>query len=153
MLTLKHSSNNTTNSASQTLSTPSITSTFSAPTPTYTPLSDCPDSNNTTYTSPYTGGALGTGFTFTKFCNAANPLSHKGATRLAQAFVYTFSDCVDVCAGLNYDAGSSASTNCSVAVYMPADKRPYNCAVGHITDTTTDSLGSSKGTNIALLST
>ncbi|KAI7574150.1 hypothetical protein KC343_g23247, partial [Hortaea werneckii] len=114
---------------SSTLAASTAASTYSAPTPTYTALSDCPQSNNTLYTSSYAGSGA-TGVEFTKYCDYANPLSHQGATTQAQVFVYAFNDCIDLCAGLNSNDGT-ASTNCSVAVYMPNDNRPYNCAVGH----------------------
>ena len=155
--------------------TTTTSATFSAPTPTYAPLSDCPASNATTYTSAYAKGDSGRGFTFTKYCDYANPLSRRNAgggsgsaTRLAQAFVYSFSDCIDLCAGLNYNAGSSSSSssstsdppgvNCSVAVYMLNEGRPYNCAVGHTTadlatdpDTALAALGDEPGTDVAFL--
>ncbi|KAI6870122.1 hypothetical protein KC319_g6377 [Hortaea werneckii] len=136
---------------SSTLAASTAASTYSAPTPTYTALSDCPQSNNTLYTSSYAGSGA-TGVEFTKYCDYANPLSHQGATTQAQVFVYAFNDCIDLCAGLNSNDGT-ASTNCSVAVYMPNDNRPYNCAVGHhAADTSIRSLGADKGTNVAFVS-
>ncbi|KAI6823695.1 hypothetical protein KC332_g8642 [Hortaea werneckii] len=136
---------------SSTLAASTAASTYSAPTPTYTALSDCPQSNNTLYTSSYAGSGA-TGVEFTKYCDYANPLSHKGATTQAQVFVYAFNDCIDLCAGLNSNDGT-VSTNCSVAVYMPNDNRPYNCAVGHhAADTSIRSLGAEKGTNVAFVS-
>ncbi|OTA22104.1 hypothetical protein BTJ68_14607 [Hortaea werneckii EXF-2000] len=142
---------NETSSASASKTATTTASTFSAPTPTYTALSDCPQSNNTLYTSSYAGSGA-SGVDFTKYCNYANPLSQKGATTQAQVFVYAFNDCIDLCAGLNSNDGT-ASTNCSVAVYMPNDNRPYNCAVGHhAADTSIRSLGADKGTNVAFVS-
>ncbi|KAI7535374.1 hypothetical protein KC331_g12060 [Hortaea werneckii] len=144
--------NNDTSSASRTLAAATAASTYSAPTPTYTALSDCPQSNNTLYTSPYAGSGA-TGVEFTKYCDLTNPLSRKGATTHAQVFVYAFNDCIDLCAGLNANSGTTASANCSVAVYMPNDSRPYNCAVGHhAKDTSIRSLGADKGTNVAFVS-
>ncbi|KAI7477955.1 hypothetical protein KC357_g4427 [Hortaea werneckii] len=142
---------NETSSASASKTATTTASTFSAPTPTYTALSDCPQSNNTLYSSSYAGSGA-SGVDFTKYCNYANPLSQKGATTQAQVFVYAFNDCIDLCAGLNSNDGT-ASTNCSVAVYMPNDNRPYNCAVGHhAADTSIRSLGADKGTNVAFVS-
>ncbi|KAI7633851.1 hypothetical protein KC319_g15857 [Hortaea werneckii] len=136
---------------SSTLAASTAASTYSAPTPTYTALSDCPQSNNTLYTSSYAGSGA-TGVDFTKYCDYTNPLAQKGATTQAQVFVYAFNDCIDLCAGLNSNDGT-ASTNCSVAVYMPNDNRPYNCAVGHhAADTSIRSLGADKGTNVAFVS-
>ncbi|KAI7478387.1 hypothetical protein KC351_g8256 [Hortaea werneckii] len=141
----------TNETTSSTLAASTAASTYSAPTPTYTALSDCPQSNNTLYTSSYAGSGA-TGVDFTKYCDYANPLSHQGATTQAQVFVYAFNDCIDLCAGLNSNDGT-ASTNCSVAVYMPNDNRPYNCAVGHhAVDTSIRSLGADKGTNVAFVS-
>jgi len=133
--------------------TPTSTSTFSAATPTYTPLSDCPASNNTSYTSTYASGASGTvpstaGLTFTKYCDRAGPAS---ADHIAAAFVYSFSDCVEVCAGLNF---RSAGRNCTVAVYQADGKRPGNCWVGGTQaqqPVDLASLGAATGTDVALL--
>lgn len=146
-------STNTT-AATGTPSSATATSTFVAATPTYTPLSDCPDSNNTTYTSSYnqtsssTSQASNAGLHFTKYCDLQNPLSSTGSARIAEAFVYSFSDCVEVCAGYNYWNDNS---NCTVAVYEPAGSRPGNCWVGNAGDVDVASLNTTTGTDVAVL--
>ncbi|EMC94766.1 hypothetical protein BAUCODRAFT_559168 [Baudoinia panamericana UAMH 10762] len=141
-------------SPSATTSAASTTSTFAAPTPTYTPISDCPASNNTGYTSTYAQGSAGSvpagaALTFTKYCDLTNPLTQSGATRIAQAFVYSFSDCVEVCAGYNFN---NAGGNCTIAVYRATGSRPSNCWVGSTASSVSaSSLGSDEGTDVALL--
>lgn len=124
--------------------------------PTYTPLSDCPASNNTLYTSSYAlggSGAVPSGATlnFTKYCDRASPLTSTStsASQLAEAFVYSFSDCVEICAGFNfYNVGN----NCTFAVYQPKGSRPGNCWVGHATGVVVGSLDQHTGIDVALLS-
>lgn len=143
-LTSHHSSTSSITTASST------TSTFSAPTPTYTPLSDCPNSNDTGYTSSYarSSSSTNTGLDFTKYCDLAGPLSRSSASRISEAFVYSFSDCIEICAGYNfYNAGS----NCTAAVYQPSAARPGNCWVGHVDGVSASSLSTLKGTDVALL--
>ncbi|KAF2172095.1 hypothetical protein M409DRAFT_17337 [Zasmidium cellare ATCC 36951] len=143
------------NPSASTSSGPSPTSTFSAATPTYTPLSDCPDSNNTAYTSSFSKGSSGdtrknAGLHFTKYCDLSNPLSTDGAQRIAEAFVYSFSDCVEVCAGYNFWNDGS---NCTVAVYQSGGGRPGNCWVGNAGDIQASSLNETQGTDVAILTT
>lgn len=133
---------------------PSSTSTFAAATPTYTPLSDCPDSNGTAYQSDFAQGSSGdvpkdAGLSFTKYCDLSSPLTTQtGAQRIAEAFVYSFSDCIEVCAGYNF---WNANSNCTVAVYLPEGSRPGNCWVGHAAGVSAHSLDRQKGTDIAML--
>lgn len=153
-------STNGTNSQStypsaSTTSGPSSTSTFSAATPTYTPLSDCPDSNNTDYTSSFaqessSNNHKSSGLQFTKYCDLSNPLSEDGAQRIAEAFVYSFSDCIEVCAGYNF---WNSGSNCTVAVYQSGGGRPGNCWVGHAGDVKASSLNETQGTDVAILTT
>lgn len=88
------------------------------------------------------------GLNFTKYCDVDSPLSNTGAKTLSEAFVYSFSDCVEVCASLNFYAGDG---NCSVAVYQPNADRPGNCWVGSA-NTTFSQLGAKTGIDVALLS-
>ena len=147
-------SNVTSSASSSSSAVPSATSTYAAPVPTYTPLSDCPASNATSYSSSYAKGSSGTvpagaGLNFTKYCDVAGPLSQPGASRIAEAFVYSFSDCIEVCAGINF---WSAGSNCSVAVYQPDGTRPGNCWVGSTQKAIVlSSLSEDKGTDVALL--
>lgn len=140
------------NATSTASASPTVASAFIAPTPTYSPLSDCPQSNNTFYTSSLSSGAFGTvrpaaGLNFTKYCDVDSPLSNPGAKTLSEAFVYSLSDCVEVCASLNFYAGNA---NCSVAVYQANDDRPGNCWVG-LANATLSQLGAKTGTDVALL--
>ena len=132
---------------------PSTTSTFSAAVPTYTPLNDCPASDNTGYTSSFAQGSSGdvpdhAGLQFTKHCDLSNPLSANGSKRIAEAFVYSFSDCVEVCAGYNFWNDGS---NCTVAVYQPSGGRPGNCWVGNAGHVQATELKVTQGTEVAIL--
>ncbi|EME87511.1 uncharacterized protein MYCFIDRAFT_191928 [Pseudocercospora fijiensis CIRAD86] len=137
----------------QTTSKGTATSTYSAPTPTYTPLNECPDSNNTEYTSQYASGSSGSvpehaRLKFTKYCNLSNPLSDDGAQRIAEAYVYSFSDCVEVCAGYNF---WNDGANCTVAIYQPGGERPGNCWVGNAGSVQASDLNTTQGTDVAIL--
>lgn len=137
--------------ATATKASATATSTFAAATPTYTPLSDCPASNDTGYTSTYdkaTDVQSGAGLKFTKYCDLASPISD--SERIAEAFVYSFSDCVELCASFNY---WSNSTNCTVAVYIPDGTRPGNCWAGEVDNVQVSSLNTTAGTDVALLDT
>jgi hypothetical protein len=112
------------------------TSIFSAPVPTYTPLSDCPASNNTRYISALSTDTkqVPSGLDFTRYCGKASPLnSVSGAANITSAFVYSFADCIEVCASYNFlnkNSNSTNGTDCTVAVYQPTASRPINCWVG-----------------------
>lgn len=135
-------------------SSTAVTSTFSAPTPTYTPLSDCPASNNTRYISSFAAGTSGsvtsgTGLNFTKYCDLESPLTTTNARTISEAFVYSFSDCIEVCAGYNFWA---AGSNCTVAVYQPTGTRPGNCWVGSVSvEHGIGGLSVKEGMDVALL--
>ncbi|KAK6435475.1 hypothetical protein LTR95_008335 [Oleoguttula sp. CCFEE 5521] len=143
------------NATSTTAASPtSATPTFTAAIPTYTPLSDCPDSNNTTYTSAHYNTVASTPnstpplyLTFTKHCALASPLSASGSTTLSDAFVYSFSDCVELCASFNV---VSQKADCSVAVYRPGGNRPGNCWVGKASFDI-GSLAADEGTDVAVV--
>lgn len=143
----------TSNATSTASASPTAASAFIAPTPTYSPLSDCPQSNNTLYSSSLASNdsnnaQTSPGLNFTKYCDVDSPLSNSGAKTLSEAFVYSFSDCVEVCASLNFYAGDK---NCSVAVYQVDGNRPGNCWVG-TAETTFAQLEAKTGTDVALLS-
>lgn len=112
-----------------------VTNTAAAPTPSFTPLDDCAAANNTLFISDYSSGSSGTvkpatmGLQFVKACDAANPLAAvKGGSRtISEAYVYSFSDCIEVCAGFNF--WNNVAT-CNVAVYQRRGGRPGNCWVG-----------------------
>lgn len=125
-------------------------SSYAAPTPTFSPIADCPQSNNTLYTSSFASGSSGTvpthaGLNYTRYCNVANPIT--STNTLSTAFVYSFEDCIEVCAALNFYA---AGDNCSVAAYQPTASRPSNCWVGS-QHTTFGNLTASQGVDVALL--
>jgi len=67
---------------------------------------------------------------------------------ISEAFVYSFSDCIEACASYNFWGENS---NCTVAVYTPSASRPGNCWVGSASDVTIASLSVKKGTDVALL--
>lgn len=137
--------------ATATTASASATSTFAAATPTYTPLSDCPDSNDTGYTSTYDTATIqqtNAGLKFTKYCDLSSPITD--SARIAEAFVYSFSDCVELCASYNYWSNSS---NCTVAVYLPDGSRPGNCWTGRVNNVQASSLNATQGTDVALLDT
>ena len=127
--TLRTDTQCSTNASATTTSTVP-TSLFTAPTPTYSPLADC--QNATIYTSAYLTGTSGSvppnaGLNFTVYCNVTNPLSSKGSSKIAEAYTYSLSDCIEVCAGYNF---WNKGDNCTVAAYDPTGSRPGNCWVG-----------------------
>lgn len=131
--------------------TVAATSTFAAPTPTFQPLNDCPESNGTMYTSEYAqkeSTSDDAGLVFIKNCDLQNPLSINNGKEIAQAFVYSFSDCVEICAGYN---NLNSADNCTVAVYEPSAHRPVNCWVGDAGDLQVSTLNITEGTNVAIL--
>jgi hypothetical protein len=92
----------------------------------FTPSTDCPNSNGTTYTSLFAQGkdgtpAPGAGLTFQKYCNLGFP---GGMIKLAEAWVYSFNDCIELCASINFWAGNSS---CQGANYWLAGTKPGNC--------------------------
>ena len=68
---------------------------------------------------------------------------------MSEAFAYSFVDCVEVCASLNFWAGNA---QCSVAVYEATAGRPGNCWVGSTNATVqVATLAANDGTDVALL--
>lgn len=133
---------------------PASPSTYSAPAPTYKPITSCPQANNTIYTSSFANGRSGSAsnaanLSFIQYCNLESPLENiSAASTLLEAFVYSLGDCVEACAALNYWAGDR---NCSVAVYDAEGSRPGNCWVGHAEDVKIRDLGKKDGLAIAVL--
>jgi hypothetical protein len=84
--------------------------------------------------------------TFTKHCSLSNPITDPA--KLTSAFVYSFSDCIEVCAAYNYWADSS---ECSVAVYQSNGTRPANCYIGKIPELKASSLKKMSGIDVAIL--
>lgn len=148
----RRSANATNTAPSATATTPaSATSTFAAATPTYKPLNDCPASNDTHYISQYASGSnvpSNVGLDFTKYCDLENPLTETNGEIIAEAFVYSFSDCVEVCAGYNF---VNSASNCTVAVYQPTGGRPGNCWIGNAGEIQPSTLNATSGTNVAIL--
>ncbi|KAF1349997.1 hypothetical protein BDV97DRAFT_295806, partial [Delphinella strobiligena] len=114
-------------------------------TPTYYPFSDCPACNDTTYSSTYSAA-----LTFTKHCNVESPLSDTAlsVTNITEAFVYTFDDCIEICAGYNH---YSSSQNCTVAIYAPTARRPADCWIAKADLNDTRTLTMASGIAVALL--
>ncbi|KAG9948098.1 hypothetical protein KCU85_g5244, partial [Aureobasidium melanogenum] len=123
-------------------------------TPTFIPLSACPSANNTLYTSnPSTNSSLipsdnatTVDLTYTRYCDANKPTNFKPLT---SGFVYTFDDCIELCA--TYNAYAGGSSNCNVAVYDVQQARPVNCVVGSAQNASASSLGVDGGLAVALL--
>lgn len=93
---------------------------------TSTPSSDCAGSNGTAYRSLFLTGTDGVpsssaGLTFTKICSAG-----MAGFNLASAYVFTFEDCIEVCASLNFFNGNQ---NCLSVTFNPTWPRPHNCWV------------------------
>lgn len=154
LLDLNHyrATNTTTATTSTTASSTSTAapSSYSAPTPTFTPLTDCPAANNTIYTSPFSSGFAGavqsgSKLNFTRYCDAESPLS--SSNTLLSTFVYSFEDCIEACAALNYYNNNG---NCKLAAYAMNGTRPANCWIGSL-NTTSASLKAQSGTAVALL--
>ncbi|KAK6003012.1 hypothetical protein QM012_000857 [Aureobasidium pullulans] len=131
-------------------------STTALATPTFIPLSACPTANNTLYTSssstnsslvPSTNNTTTpVALTYTRYCDANTPSDFKPLT---SGFVYTFDDCIELCATSNTYADDS--TSCNVAIYDIKQTRPFNCVVGSAQNATAESLGVDGGLAVALL--
>lgn len=139
--------------SSSTTTAPSTTATQAIVTPTISPLSDCPASNVTDYTSDYAKGTSGavpstSALNFTKYCGFDSPFVDNTANIITEAFVYTFDDCIEVCAGYNF---WGAGSNCTVAVYTPTTSRPGNCWVGNSDVDNPDTLSVQIGTGVAFI--
>jgi hypothetical protein len=83
--------------------------------------------------------------TYTRYCDVHTPTDFKP---LASGFVYTFEDCIELCAGYGGYAGDGKS--CTVAVYDVHQERPVNCVVG-TTQVAMGGLGSGGGLAVAVL--
>ncbi|KAH0129863.1 hypothetical protein KCU67_g16975, partial [Aureobasidium melanogenum] len=126
--------------------TSSTASTTALSTPTFVPLSACPIANNTLYTSSVSNNSslipssdnttAPVELTYTRYCNADTPADFKPLT---SGFVYTFDDCIELCATYNVYAGRP--TSCNVAVYDVQQARPINCVVGSAQNASVESLG------------
>jgi hypothetical protein len=92
-----------------------------------------------------------TGLDFTRYCDFESPLDGvTSASTLSEAFVYSFDDCIEVCASLNYWASDK---NCTVAVYDVKGSRPGNCWVGRSEGVSIADLREKDGMAVAILST
>jgi hypothetical protein len=134
-------------------------STTALSTPTFVPLSACPTANNTIFistvsnTSSLIGSATNNtapvgGSAYTRYCDVNTPADFKPLT---SGFVYTFDDCIEMCATFNVYSTSSAPTTCNVAIYDVEQARPVNCVVGSTQVAATQGLGVDGGLAIALL--
>ncbi|KAG9631621.1 hypothetical protein KCU98_g13815, partial [Aureobasidium melanogenum] len=136
--------------------TSTTASTTALSTPTFVPLSACPTANNTLYTSSSSNNSslipsadnttTPIELTYTRYCEANTPADFKPLT---SGFVYTFDDCIELCA--TYNAYAGGSTSCNVAVYDVQQARPVNCVVGSAPNATSESLGINGGLAVALL--
>ncbi|KAG9999467.1 hypothetical protein KCU78_g15891, partial [Aureobasidium melanogenum] len=136
--------------------TSTTASTTALSTPTFVPLSACPTANNTLYTSSVSNNSslvpssdnttAPVELTYTRYCDAKPPVDFKPLT---SGFVYTFDDCIELCA--TYNAYASGPTSCNVAVYDVQQARPINCVVGSAQNASVESLGVDGGLAVALL--
>ncbi|KAG9551482.1 hypothetical protein KCU71_g16797, partial [Aureobasidium melanogenum] len=136
--------------------TSTTASTTALSTPTFAPLSACPIANNTLYTSSVSNNSslipssdnttAPVELTYTRYCNADTPADFKPLT---SGFLYTFDDCIELCA--TYNAYASGPTSCNVAVYDVQQARPVNCVVGSAQNVSVESLGVDGGLAVALL--
>jgi hypothetical protein len=123
-----HSQNEGPRIATTTLSTATsatgFTTTSATLTPAPTPTTDCPRSNNTTYRSKFLSGDNGpvgssAQLVFTKSCDA-----RYSSGFIAQSYVYSFDDCIELCASLNFWANNG---DCIGASYEAEGSPPGNC--------------------------
>jgi hypothetical protein len=108
-------------------SSSSSASQSSIPNPTLSPTSDC--SNGSTYQSLFQNGengpaSLSAGLTFTMLCSTVQ-VDYSTAFNLASAYVYTFEDCIEVCAGINFWYGDRHFLG--VSFKAATGTRPVNC--------------------------
>jgi hypothetical protein len=88
---------------------------------------------------------------FTRYCEANTPADFKP---LSSGFVYTFDDCIELCAAYNVyatGAAAAAATTCNVAIYDVEQARPVNCVVGSTLAAAANGLGIDGGLAVALL--
>ncbi|KAI5246398.1 hypothetical protein E4T42_06328 [Aureobasidium subglaciale] len=141
---------------STTTATSTVASTSVLSTPTFVPLSACPSANNTLFIStisnssslisPADNTTTTVDLTYTRYCDAKTPAAFKPLT---SGFVYTFDDCIEMCAAYNVYAEGSVA--CDVAIYDVKETRPVNCVVGTAYTTGAESLGIEGGLAIAVL--
>jgi hypothetical protein len=100
-----------------------ITTTTAQPltcTPALSPSTDC--SNGTIYQSQWTSST-----NFTELCGI-----DQFGTNIGSVFVYTFEDCMGLCAGMNF---WNSNQKCKAVSYLPASgRRPANCWVHSLRD-------------------
>lgn len=118
--------------------------------PTFGPIGDCPEANNTVYSSGFYSGGYGTvtpssKLNFTRYCDVANPLAPSNIQ--LSTFVYSFEDCIEACASLNF---YNKNGGCTVAAFRLNATRPSNCWVGAM-NLTYDNLTMSANVDVALL--
>lgn len=82
---------------------------------------------------------------FTRYCDVASPLSWNNT--LLSMFVYSFEDCIEACAGINFYKNNG---DCQLAAFKVNGGRPLNCWLGSYNTTYAD-LKAENGTGIALL--
>ncbi|KAI5202599.1 hypothetical protein E4T39_04683 [Aureobasidium subglaciale] len=147
-------------SSPMTTSTRSATSTVASTsvlsTPTFAPISACPSANNTLFVSTISNSSslissadnttATVDLTYTRYCDANTPAEFKPVT---SGFVYTFDDCIEMCAA--YNVYADGSVHCNVAIYNVEESRPVNCVVGIAQTTGIKSLGINGGLAVAVL--
>ncbi|KAH7336511.1 hypothetical protein BKA65DRAFT_538617 [Rhexocercosporidium sp. MPI-PUGE-AT-0058] len=122
----------TSSGGSSNTQTSTTTLLISSPTTFPAPSKNC--QNGTTYNSLFqTGenGAVppGAGLTFTRLCGQNADLHNIGS-----AFVYSFDDCIEICAGINFWPGNK---RCTGVIYRPEGKgKPVNCWASNQTSLT-----------------
>jgi len=112
----------------------------------FVPTRDCTGpANGTKYTSLYTSGTSGQvypsqGLHFTKLCSTDQ---RSNVNNIAEAWVYTFEDCIELCASINFWSNSSICIG--VAYKGDGLERPGNCwthnatgTISHDSDSTID---------------
>ena len=87
---------------------------FSAPTDVVLKL-DCPNLNNTKQTITLGGGSPAKSYVFTPYCSA----DYNGVTDIGAIIVYSFTDCMQACASMNFNANK----NVCVGVEFNADMK------------------------------
>ena len=82
--------------------TTTSTGAFEAPTNVVLKL-DCPNLNNTKQTITLGGGSPAKSWTFTPYCSA----DYNAVTDIGAVVVYSFRDCLQACASMNFNAGKN----------------------------------------------
>jgi hypothetical protein len=84
---------------------------------------------------------------YTRYCDVHTPTDFK---TLSSGFVYTFEDCIELCAGYSGYTPGGDGKSCNVAVYDVQQVRPVNCVVGSM-GVAAEGLGVGGGLAVALL--